>query len=482
MTKIDLFKKARGEAERNRHLVSQDPYRLKYHLMPPVGLLNDPNGLIQFKGVYHVFYQWNPFDTAHGAKYWGHYSSRDLIHWKEEPIALAPDQWYDRNGCYSGSAIDHDGKMYLFYTGNVKREDGKRETYQCLAISEDGIHFAKKGPVLELPKGYTAHFRDPKVWEKDGSFYMIVGAQTPNQKGAAVLFASKDLYYWEEKGKIAGAWMNGLEDFGYMWECPDLFELGGQEILLVSPQGLEPSGYEYHNLFQSGYFAGKLDYEKAKFKHGFFAELDRGFDFYAPQTFKDDSGRRILYGWMGITDEAESSQPTVHYRWIHALTMPRVLDMKNGRLIQIPVEEFKKLRKEKTEFHDVKINGANLQLDGLSGKTLELMLESFKNVKGIFKMDFRNEASLTYNPGQKEIQLQRRNVKSGMQESRICKISNLSKLHVFMDQSSLEIFINGGEEVFTARYFPDPENETILFSGDAGFSASMWNLEEKYLF
>jgi len=479
MTEIDFFKKASEEAERNRHLVQQDPYRLKYHLMPPVGLLNDPNGLIQFNGVYHVFYQWNPFDTAHGAKYWGHYTSRDLVHWKEEPVALAPDQWYDRNGCYSGSAIEYEGKLYLFYTGNVKTEDGRRETYQCLAVSEDGIHFAKKGPVLELPERYTAHFRDPKVWEKDGHFYMVVGAQTPNQEGAAVLFASKDLYHWEEQGKIAGASMNGLEDFGYMWECPDLFELDGQEILLVSPQGLEPSGFEYHNLFQSGYFAGKLDYEKAIFKHGSFVELDRGFDFYAPQTFKDDSGRRILYGWMGMTDEDESSQPTVPYRWIHALTMPRVLEMINGRLFQKPVKELKKLRKDKMELQNIEINGESLQLDGLSGKTAELMLESLKNVRGMFKIDFRNEASLTYNPDQKEIQLQRRNVKTGMQESRTCKISSLSELHVFMDQSSLEIFINGGEEVFTARYFPDPEDETIFFSGDAGFSVSMWNLENK---
>lgn len=479
MTDIDLFKKARMEAEKNSHLVNQDPCRLKYHLMPPVGLLNDPNGLIQFKGVYHVFYQWNPFETAHGAKYWGHYSSRDLIHWQEEPIALAPDQWYDRNGCYSGSAIEHDGKLYLFYTGNVKTEDGKRETYQCLAVSEDGVHFEKKGPVLELPKGYTAHFRDPKVWEKDGHFYMVVGAQTLEQKGAAVLFASKDLHHWQEKGKIAGAKMNGLEEFGYMWECPDLFELDGQEILLVSPQGLEPSGYEYHNLFQSGYFSGKLDYEKAKFTHGSFTELDRGFDFYAPQTFKDDSGRRILYGWMGITDEAESSQPTVRYRWVHALTMPRVLNMKNGRLIQTPVEEFKKLRKDKTELHDVEIKGERLQLEGISGKTAELMLNLSKHIRGMFKVDFRNEVSLIYYPDQKVIQLQRRNVKSGMQESRTCKISSLSSLHVFMDHSSLEIFVNGGEEVFTARYFPDSDDETIFFSGDAGVSVSLWEMGGK---
>src|SRR5690606_27727101 len=116
-----LMEKAYNEVNKYRDKVLDDPYRLNYHLMPPVGLLNDPNGLIQYKGHYHVFYQWNPFATAHGAKFWGHYSSKDMVNWQEEPIALVPSEWYERNGCYSGSAIELDGKLYLFYTGNVKK-------------------------------------------------------------------------------------------------------------------------------------------------------------------------------------------------------------------------------------------------------------------------------------------------------------------------------------------------------------------------
>lgn len=166
MNQHELIEKANQEVERNREMVESDPYRLRFHLMPPVGLLNDPNGFIQFKGVYHLFYQWNPFETAHGAKFWGHYTSKDFINWEHQPIALAPSEWYEKNGCYSGSAIENDGKMVLFYTGNVKDENGDRETYQCMAVSQDGITFEKKGPVIYLPEGYTAHFRDPKVWKK----------------------------------------------------------------------------------------------------------------------------------------------------------------------------------------------------------------------------------------------------------------------------------------------------------------------------
>lgn len=110
--------------EEFKGLVSSDQYRLYYHIMPPVGLLNDPNGFVYYKGQYHVFYQWNPLKTAHGVKFWGHYISDDLVHWKTAPIALAPDQWYDKNGCYSGSAVVHNDKLYLFYTGNVKDQAG----------------------------------------------------------------------------------------------------------------------------------------------------------------------------------------------------------------------------------------------------------------------------------------------------------------------------------------------------------------------
>lgn len=463
-----LKNKAYHEVDKHRKQVLSDPYRLNYHLMPPVGLLNDPNGLIHYKGIYHVFYQWNPFDTKHGAKFWGHYTSKDMVHWKEEPIALAPSEWYERNGCYSGSAVESEGKLYLFYTGNVKLDDGKRETYQCLAVSSDGIHFEKHGPVLKLPSGYTSHFRDPKVWKKDNHWYMIVGAQTLDKKGVAALFISQDLYHWNELGIIAGSGINGLNDFGYMWECPDLIHLNGKDILLVSPQGLEPSGHLYQNLFQSGYLVGNMDYRGIKFQHGSFTELDRGFDFYAPQTFIDDSGRTILYGWMGITDELESYQPTIQNQWVHALTIPRVLELRANKVIQRPVEELKKLRRNEIVVETTrKLN----KIDALSA---ELFLTPIN--PGSFQIFFRNEAKLCFDSEKEEISLHRRNIKTGTLETRVCSLSKVSMLHIFLDNSSVEIFINDGEEVFTARYFPQPEVESIIFSGEADFKLTKWNL------
>lgn len=161
----------------------KDPYRLTFHLTPPVGLMNDPNGLVYFKDKYHVFFQWNPFGTKHTFKAWGHFSSEDFIQWEEHPPALVPSEWYEKDGCYSGSALTHQGKLYLFYTGNVRTNNGGRESYQCLAVSEDGIHFEKQGPVIELPKGYTSDFRDPKVWREKDRWYLVVGAQTESLEG-----------------------------------------------------------------------------------------------------------------------------------------------------------------------------------------------------------------------------------------------------------------------------------------------------------
>lgn len=468
-----LIQKANEKVIKYKAEVRCDPYRLNYHLMPPVGLLNDPNGLIQFKGVYHVFYQWNPFDTSHGAKFWGHYSSKDMVHWKEEPVALAPSEWYEKDGCYSGSAVESEGKLYLFYTGNVKREDGKRESYQCLAVSSDGINFKKYGPVIHLPEQYTPHFRDPKVWKRNNQWYMILGAQTLEEKGTAVLFTSKDLLEWKEVGRIAGSEMNELEEFGYMWECPDLIHLNGKDILLVSPQGLEPEGNLYNNIFQSGYFIGELDYHNHTFQHGGFTELDRGFDFYAPQTFTDESKRTILYGWMGITDETEPFHPTIPKHWVHALTIPRELMYREGKVYQKPVDELKKLRKNEMVLN---VKAGHDTSKDMRISSAELLMESINMETDTFQVSFRNEAILSYDSVKREMSLQRRSVRTNSLETRFCKMDTLFKLQIFIDQSSLEIFVNDGEEVFTTRFFPDPANESLTFQGKVDFKLTKWDI------
>ena len=103
-----------------------DSHYPQWHPAPVTGLMNDPNGFIWFAGRYHLFYQWNPLDCEHRFKCWGHWSSADLVHWQHEPLALMPDEEYDRNGCYSGSAVDNHGVLTLCYTGNVKFDDGSR--------------------------------------------------------------------------------------------------------------------------------------------------------------------------------------------------------------------------------------------------------------------------------------------------------------------------------------------------------------------
>lgn len=467
------------QAENNDLLQSRDPHWLQYHIMPPTGLLNDPNGLIHFKGKYHVFYQWNPFATSHGAKFWGHCTSSDLVSWQVEKTALAPSHWFDKNGCYSGSAIDHEGKMYLFYTGNVKDAEGNRQTYQCMAVSDDGKSFRKKGPVIRLPKGFTAHFRDPKVFSHNGQFYMVIGAQNIEKNGCCVLFVSQNLYDWEYMGILAGSRHNGWGDYGYMWECPDLFSQDNKDVLLICPQGIQPQGEKYRNIYQAGYFLGEMDYQNSTFHAGSFTELDCGFDFYAPQTFLDERGRRILIAWMGITDENEALHPTIAYRWVHAMTIPREVLVKDEKLYQRPVPELKKLRCHYKAWNNVVINGETEQLK-TTGKSLELCFTRMDiNNEAFFSIDFWGYTTLAYDAKQQKLILTRKSLKNkSCDEQRVCSIKSLSALQIFLDASSLEIFVNDGEKVFTARIFPDSNQNSITLSslGKTAYSLEKWDL------
>ncbi len=478
---LQLISQANAEVEKHQQKVQSDDYRLGFHLMPPVGLLNDPNGFIQFQGVYHLFYQWNPFKTGHGAKFWGHYTSKDLVNWTHEKIALAPSDWFDKNGCYSGSAVSDAGKIKLFYTGNVKDENGNRETYQCLAESENGIDFVKKGVVIELPEGYTAHFRDPKVWRHQGDWYMIIGAQSEDLQGKAALFKSVDLLEWQLLGNVAGSNEGELGDFGYMWECPDLFSLQGKDVLIVSPQGLEPEGILYNNVYQSGYFVGQLNYETGKMSHGPFVELDRGFEFYAPQTTVDEQGRRLLYAWMGVPEQAEDQHPTIDFKWVHAMTLPRELVLVGERLYQKPVDELKQLRKNEVVYENEVLTSVTKQLKHVNGDQLELVIDFHRNEADTFEIAIRDEARIIYDKSEERLTLQRKSFsdRDRAVEARHCMLSQLRQLRIFLDTSSIELFANDGEEVFTARIFPEKEKKEISFTavnGTTEFTVRKWDI------
>ncbi|WP_447868474.1 sucrose-6-phosphate hydrolase [Rahnella aceris] len=465
MTEVSLLKKALRSVVAGQVRAAADPYRPGWHLAPPVGLLNDPNGFIQHNGRFHLFYQWNPLACAHGAKFWGHWSSADLLHWQHEPLALAPSEEYETHGCYSGSAVTDNGQLTLIYTGNVKYPDGSRTAFQCLARENAEGEFDKTGPVFNLPQGYTGHVRDPKVWWHDKHWYMVLGAQDLSLQGKVLLLRSDDLSAWDLLGEIAGSGLHVLGEFGYMWECPDLFRLAENDILICCPQGLAAESDRYLNTFQSGYFVGQLDYANTTFTHGDFAELDLGFEFYAPQTTQTDDGRRLLIGWMGIPDGDEFFQPTIQNGWLHTLTCPRELTLVAGKIIQKPARELQQLRRDEQTWQG--IADYCLPLDITHAET-EIVTEH------PFIADFGGDMTLSFDG--EWLRLSRKNRRTGEPEHRVWQ-GQLRKLTVLSDASSLEIFINDGEAVMSARYFPVLPAQLNL-QGSHQITLRHWSLAE----
>lgn len=465
----------------NLHNVNSDIWRLKYHVMPPIGWLNDPNGVCEFKGKYHLFYQYSPLDSEGGLKYWGHVTSDDMVNFEDNGVKLYPDTPQDLHGVYSGSAFVDTNNIHFFYTGNVKKTgeydyiNNGREQNTIYATSEDGTEIINKRTVIsssEYPEGFSTHIRDPKVFLKDNVYYMILGARDINNQGQILLYKSFDLLNWIFNSIFAGPY----ENMGYMWECPDFFTIGETDILLISPQGLKSEGYLYNNVYQSGYFIGESDFLKGRFNPKTeFIELDCGFDFYAPQTFCDSKGRRIMWAWMGLPDIDEHyKNPTVEKGWQHAMTIPRELMIRNGKLIQKPLDEYKILRKNLLKY-EMEIDGKTSQKD-LYDDVYEMII-NFKKIGEKVKIYLRKDTLIEFDNKSKTITLS--HGKSGYgRKTRKTYIEKLESIRIFSDSSSLELFVNEGEKVFTTRVYPQKNQKMISFDGKAKITVQKWSLKK----
>ncbi|WP_336296606.1 glycoside hydrolase family 32 protein [Bacillus pinisoli] len=486
----EVLKQAQDKIDELKETVSNSHWYPKYHIAPQVGWMNDPNGFSYFAGEYHVFFQHHPFSPHWGPMYWGHAKSKNLATWEHLPIALAPSEEYDKDGCFSGSAVEIDNKLYLFYTGNVwtgEDRDHDLKQVQCVAISEDGVHFEKdeKNPVItSAPEGdiHPFHFRDPKVWKKDETYYMVLGSKTKENRGQILLYRSKDLYEWEFMNIAA----TGEGNFGFMWECPDIFHLDGHDILLMSPQGMKPEEHKYHNLHQSGYCIGHFDYETGIYQHGPFEMLDYGFDVYAPQSTIDDQGRRIVIAWMNMW---ESDMPEQQHEWAGSLTLPRIVTMENGELRSRPVPELELLREEEIKYENIKVAGQK-ELDGIKGSCIELKLSIDMMDSSMFSIKLRTnpesgeETVLSYDSSTNLFTFNRDKSGAGPRGVRHVPISlNNNKLHlqIFLDQSSVEVFINDGEKVMTGRIYPDEKSTGVQFISEGDVTLDMvekWNISK----
>lgn len=469
--------------EMEKHKIKEIPMdtRPVYHMSSPVGWMNDPNGFSIYQKEYHLFFQYHPFSNVWGPMHWGHCKSRDLIKWEYLPAAMAPDENYDRGGCYSGSALDVDGEHVLIYTGVIDRtladDSHEYRQVQCMAKG-DGINYYKfqGNPVLTgdlLPRGSSEKdFRDPKIWEGDDGFYLVVGSRAADGCGQVLLYRSQNLEKWE----FVTVLDQSRGEYGRMWECPDFFSLGDQQILLVSPQDMHAKGYEFHNGNNSIFIYGKYHLSTHRFEREKVSSVDYGLDFYAPQTLQTPDGRRIMIGWMQSWDAHIMKHM---FAWSGMMTIPRELQLRNGRVYQIPVREITCYHTNKIAYYDQRVAGTTT-LDGIAGRVMDLQVEVMGSDFRYFQIHFAQsdeyEMLLVYNRIRKCLTIDR--TYSGLERDVVCrrkmavepftseKQEESLKLRLLLDKYSVEVFVNDGEKVMSSIFFTPIQADGIMFDTD----------------
>jgi len=476
------LREARKYEEASEKLITKEE-RPDFHLSVRTGWMNDPNGFSYYNGEYHMFYQYHPYDSYWGPMHWGHAVSTDLLHWKYLPAALAPDEAYDRDGCFSGSALTlPDGRQLLMYTG-VRKERQKRGISmevqtQCIAVG-DGIDYEKYegNPVLDekdLPKGCSRFdFRDPKIWrKKDGTYACVIGNRPADGSGQILLYTSVDGFHWSYKKVLAA----NNNRFGKMWECPDVFELDGKGVLLTSPQDMLPQGFEYHNGNGTLCLIGDYDEATDTFEEQYHQSIDYGIDFYAPQTILTPDGRRVMIGWMQNWDTS-----MVHPReqkWFGQMSLPRELSVKNGRLYQKPIRELEELRSKKVEYRSVLVQDT-VHLEGIKGRKVDMEFcirpeegqELYRKFAVRFAQNAQYQTSLSFRPHEKVLKVDRkfsgsRRAVIHQRRSKVNSENGHLKLRMILDQFSVEVFINDGEQVMTATMYTEKDADGISFFAD----------------
>lgn len=428
-------------------------YRQFYHVAPPVGWMNDPNGFSFFKDNYHLFYQFYPYDTSTGKIHWGHVISKDLVEWTQLPIALVPEE----EQCFSGSAIEKDGTLVLMYTAHKTIQFNTSYSYanetQYLAFSNDGVIFnkyKKNNPVISFSPDSSPDFRDPKVWKHGNYYYAVMGSQTSDKLGRVLLYRSQDLGYWEYLSEVA----RSTGDLGYMWECPDFFELNGSYVLLMSPQGIpeanKTAGDRYHNQHQTGYIIGSFNYTTGKFVETVpFQEIDYGHDFYATQTMEKD-GKRYLIAWMGSWDGAFPERAD---GWAGSMSIIRELTLSGDRILMKPIDAINSLR-EAVAFNGSLAQSAQITLSqtGELFVNLNLSQDLSLTIQGV---DGNGEVIiLAWTAITGKVALTRIvGTASEVRQGEWVPVSSQS-WRIFLDASSIEVFCGEGEVVFSSRVYP----------------------------
>lgn len=409
----------------------------KIHFKAPYCWINDPNGFIWYKGWYHLFYQCFPYSAHWGRMHWGHAVSKDLVNWEEKGIALFPSKTDDRSGCFSGSAIEYKDKMYIYYTGvNYTEEDPENinccindafTAAQLMITSEDGIKFDnitdKKTvipPIEDKKIGDKNHTRDPKVWRGKDAWYMVLGS-TVEKNGRLLFYKSSDLKTWQ--------YLNYCEKdgFGWMWECPDFFEIDGKGVTIFSPMGFfnDRNGYDSVAVCMLSSFdenTGKMELSEN------YQLFDYGIDLYAPQSTADKDGNRVVIAWARMPEAVITEKG----EWCGMMCIPRIVDVKNNHVYIRPHTNVKnsfvtKLSAPKKSGYMLKTtlkNGESINVGGylIKRENDKITTDRSKvfNIKGNYRL---------------------------IAETPV--INDGYELEIYVDEHLVEVFINNGEYVIS---------------------------------
>ena len=455
--------------------------RPSFHLSSRVGWMNDPNGFSYYQGKYHLFYQYYPYESKWGPMHWGHAVSEDLLHWQYLPAAIAPDTLADKDGCFSGSAVElPDGRQLLMYTGVSAggwQPDGSREEIQtqCLAVG-DGMDYEKypANPVLtdaDIPSGSSkVDFRDPKLWrEADGTYRCVAGNRPADGSGQILLYSSPDGFQWKFESVLA----ENRNRFGLMWECPDFFQLDGKYVLLTSPQDMLPSGFEYHNGNGTLCLIGSFDPERKVFLEERNQAIDYGIDYYATQTLLAPDGRRIMIAWMQNWDTLAIK--SLRAPWFGQMALPRELSIRNGKLYQWPIRELDALRSGHVTYQNVDFEG-ELTLEGIRGRKVDVTItirpgdeaNLYNKFAVWFGQDDTYHTSISFRPLESVLKIDRKfsGSRRAIIHQRRCKVPQSSgrlTFRMILDRNSVEIFVNGGEQALSATMYTDQAADGFKF-------------------
>lgn len=462
-----------------RNNVINDKYYPNYNFAAPVGWINDPNGLIVYNDELHLFYQYYPYDSIHGKMHWGHAKSKDGLSWEHLDVALAPDKDYDRDGVFSGSAIEKDGKVYIMYSGNIEYEPGKIKQTQNIAVSEDGIHFEKYkyNPVInhnDIPKGTSKFdFRDPKIFKKDDSYFVVIGSKTEDDKGQVLLYESKDMFDW----KFVSVVLSPTKYLGDMVECPDLILFEDKDIFLLSAMNYtdEKTGEFFPHI--SWIIEGKMNWTDYVFKTHSIRKMDEGFDFYAPQTalVSENPNEYVAVAWQQAWNRTLPSHDENH-NWAGQMTLPRKLSLVDGEFIHKPYPTVLRdlnILQTVSSSDDLNIKdslpfkGEVIKLEIGMNQEVEFKLLNSENENIYFKFDSIN----------KELHFSRENTKrivghnNRVFDKKKCPVPINDKpweVIIFIDTSSIQIFINQIFS-FTSTYYVDNPLTTLRWGDKRAF-------------